>query len=250
MGQQQQHTSSNKQTSRAIGSQKPGGGHLLHIFLAVLLVVPVAYNNLSILKYLSDGRTTNYADDRNEPTRKTTTRAKPKIAVMSSFVPNRNVNPPPRLNGDYFDHIINKACYSYIWGYDFIFNTTYGFDDTYPKWHWLDFGAWNKVPHLKSRIRDYDWIFYTDTDFIIQDIMRPLESFVNEWELYGKKNVQLFLPTDRYGPMEFLFSNFAFLIRNSNFGHSILNYWDDFVRVRGIVFMCFVGYNILCISYC
>ena len=195
MGQQQQHTSSNKQTSRAIGSQKPGGGHLLHIFLAVLLVVPVAYNNLSILKYLSDGRTTNYADDRNEPTRKTTTRAKPKIAVMSSFVPNRNVNPPPRLNGDYFDHIINKACYSYIWGYDFIFNTTYGFDDTYPKWHWLDFGAWNKVPHLKSRIRDYDWIFYTDTDFIIQDIMRPLESFVNEWELYGKKNVQLFLPT-------------------------------------------------------
>ena len=88
---------------------------------------------------------------------------------MSSFVPNRNVNPPPRLNGDYFDHIINKACYSYIWGYDFIFNTTFGFDSTYPNWHWLNFGTWHRVPHVIARIQEYDWILYTDTDFAIKE---------------------------------------------------------------------------------
>jgi len=66
---------------------------------------------------------------------------KAKIAIMSSFVPNGNINPPPRLKDEYLKHIINKACYSYIWGYDFIFNTTYGFDDTYPNWHWLSYGT-------------------------------------------------------------------------------------------------------------
>ena len=90
---------------------------------------------------------------------------------MSSFVPNQNTKPPPRLKEAYFDHIINKACYSYIWGYDFIFNTTYAFDDTYKKdWHWLAFGTWHRVPHVQARIREYDWILYTDTDVLIQDL--------------------------------------------------------------------------------
>lgn len=160
---------------------------------------------------------------------------RPKIAVMSSFVPNQNTNPPPKLKAEYFDHIVNKACYCYIWGYDFIFNTTYAFDNTYPKWHWLDFGTWHRVPHVESRIREYDWILYTDTDFLINDIMRPLESFVHEFELYGKTNVQLFVPVDNYNTDTFTFSAFAFMIRNSPFGHTILQYWDDFARVSLIL---------------
>jgi hypothetical protein len=86
------------------------------------------------------------------------------------------------------------------------------------------------VPHVAARIRDYDWILYTDTDFAINDIMRPLESFLHEFELQGKKNVQLFLPRDTYDKRQFLFSAFAFMIHNSPFGHSILKYWDTFAR--------------------
>jgi hypothetical protein len=188
----------------------------------------------------------------------------PRIAIMSSFVPNASANPPPRLKAEYFPHLINKACYSYIWNYDFIFNTTYGFDENYPKWHWLDFGTWqviskflpfcdsflttkvllislscpinttnafrHRVPHLKSRLHEYDWILYTDTDFLIQDIMRPLEAFLHEFELYGKTNVQLFVPTDHYNDRVFTFSAFAFMIRNSKYGHDLLNHWDRFAR--------------------
>lgn len=155
---------------------------------------------------------------------------RPKIAVMSSFVPNQDVGPPPRLKQDYFNHTISKACYCYIWGYDFIFNTTYGFDDTYPKWNWLGYGTWHRVPHLESRIRDYDWILYTDTDFAIKDMISPLESFLREFELYGKDNVQLFIPQDNYGDGKFRFSAFAFMIRNSPFGRTVLKYWDEFAR--------------------
>ena len=149
---------------------------------------------------------------------------------MSSFVPNQNTDPPPKLKEEYFDHIVNKACYCYIWGYDFIFNTTYGFDHTYPKWHWLDYGTWHRVPHVESRIREYDWILYTDTDFAIKDMMRPLESFLHEFQLYGKNNVQLFVPLDNDNKQIFTFSAFAFMIHNSSFGHRILKYWDDFAR--------------------
>ena len=159
-------------------------------------------------------------------------KSKTRIAILSSFVPPKGANPPVRMKENYFDHIINKACYSYIWGYDFIFNMTHGFDESYPKWHWLNFGHWNKVKHLQSRIEEYDYIFYTDTDFLIQDIMRPVESFLHEFELYNKTNVHLFLPQDKFDeyPREFLFSNFAFLMRNSKFSLDILKYWDDFAR--------------------
>lgn len=157
-------------------------------------------------------------------------KGRPKIAIMSSFVPNRDVKPPPKLSDAYFDHIVNKACYSYIWGYDFIFNTTFGFDSTYPNWHWLNFGTWHRVPHVIARIQEYDWILYTDTDFAIKDIMRPIESFIEEWELYNKTNVQLFVPVDSYGPNMFTFSAFAFMIHNSDFGMTLLQHWLNFAR--------------------
>jgi len=88
----------------------------------------------------------------------------------------------------------------------------------------------HRVPHVNARIRDYDWILYTDTDFLINDIMRPLESFINEFELYNKTNVQLLVPVDNYRSNSYTFSAFAFLIRNSKYSHTLLKYWDDFAR--------------------
>ena len=60
--------------------------------------------------------------------------------------------------------------------------------------------------------------------------MRPLESFLREFQLHGKNNVQLLVPTDHYDETTFTFSAFAFMIRNSPFGHRILKHWDSFAR--------------------
>jgi hypothetical protein len=61
--------------------------------------------------------------------------------------------------------------------------------------------------------------------------MRPLEAFLHEFELYGKTNVQLFVPTDEFRwDRHYLFSAFAFMIRNSKYGHDLLKNWDIFAR--------------------
>ena len=56
---------------------------------------------------------------------------KPQITIVSSFlVGDQSSN--SRVQD--LDHLINKACYAKLWGYDFNFNMTYGFDkelDTY-----------------------------------------------------------------------------------------------------------------------
>jgi len=200
------------------------------VLLIVVFTAVINHKNLNS-SYVNSSLRASITTAYSQPSQTITKR--PRIAIMSSFVPNANTNtnePPPRLNEEYFPHILTKACYSYIWGYDFIFNTTYGFDDTYPKWHWLDFGTWHRVPHVESRIREFDWILYTDTDFLIQDITRPLESFLSEFELHGKDNVQLFIPTDQWQKDFFTFSAYAFMIRNSPYGLDLLKHWDTFAR--------------------
>jgi len=66
----------------------------------------------------NDGDSSSYKHS-NDSAKKSTaaTKGRPKIAIMSSFVPNAaGVDPPPRLDEEYLPHVINKACYSYIWG--------------------------------------------------------------------------------------------------------------------------------------
>lgn len=67
---------------------------------------------------------------------------KPKIAIISSFVPSSQYKNSTRVKD--LDHLINKACYSYLWGYDFIFNMTFGFDPELVNKgkYWLDYGTW------------------------------------------------------------------------------------------------------------
>lgn len=131
---------------------------LLILFTLIALNILLSYRQLLVIMQtapLDDGPTPSYQVGNSDLAKK-----RPRIAVMSSFVPNTAEYPQPRLKEEYFPHLINKACYSYIWGYDFIFNTTYGFDG-YPKWHWLEFGTWHRLPHVKSRLHEYDWILYS-----------------------------------------------------------------------------------------
>jgi hypothetical protein len=106
-----------------------------------------------------------------------------------------------------------------MWGYDFIFNTTYGFDrvkdvEQGGAW-WLEHGTWHSVPHIRDRIKDYDWILYADIDYIFADMKRPLESFFKEWQLFDR-HPSILVPRD-FGGSEFTFSAFAVLVKNDPF---------------------------------
>ena len=141
-------------------------------------------------------------------------------------------NASKRISDKYLDYVINKNCYAELWGYDFILNTTFGFaDGPFDKPgrpFWLQYGNWHRVPHIRAAINDYDWILYSDLDFVIKDLTRPIESFIKQWILYGKNNVHVFVPPKN--KKSIVFSTFAILVRNSDFGRALLRNWEEFGR--------------------
>ena len=154
---------------------------------------------------------------------------KPRIAIISSFlVGDQSSN--TRVQD--LDHLINKACYAKLWGYDFIFNMTYGFDKEVDEElggaYWLKYGTWHRVPHVRDRINDYDWILYADTDFIFNDMKTPIEAFIKNWEVHGL-NPSVLIPKDADNGY-FTFSAFVVLIKNDPFGRRVLDHWMNFGR--------------------
>jgi hypothetical protein len=153
------------------------------------------------------------------------TRPRPKIGIVSSYISSTMWKGSPTKISE-LDHLINKACYSKLWGYDFIFNMTpgYGAELTDSR-HWLEYGCWHRVPQLQAALPNYDWILYGDIDYVIKDLTRPLESFLNELDLYGHKNVHIILPSDSDDRGQYAFSSYAIMVRNSPFGHRLLEHW-------------------------
>jgi hypothetical protein len=143
---------------------------------------------------------------------------------VSGFVPSNQTKTGGKFTK--FDDLINKACYAHIWGYDFIFNMTDGFSNhPIEHRHWLNYGTWHRVPHVQAVLPDYDWVLYADTDYLIKDITRPLESFIHEFEFYGK-SPDIFVPRDGEqhedkgkgdGKTANTLSAFVFLIKSSPF---------------------------------
>ena len=153
------------------------------------------------------------------------------------------------------DHIVNKVCYSSLWGYDFIFNQTYELTPAFleeeedaastgkntkttknamkdiDRW-WLKYGCWDRIAHLQSALPHYDWIVYGDLDYIIKDLSRPIESFIKEFELYGKNDVQVFLPSDHNDREynNYVFSSYGLMVKNSPFGRRLLENWREFAN--------------------
>eukprot|EP00525_Craspedostauros_australis_P008740 CAMPEP_0198110602 /NCGR_PEP_ID=MMETSP1442-20131203/2619_1 /TAXON_ID= /ORGANISM="Craspedostauros australis, Strain CCMP3328" /LENGTH=439 /DNA_ID=CAMNT_0043766735 /DNA_START=44 /DNA_END=1363 /DNA_ORIENTATION=- len=147
---------------------------------------------------------------------------RPRIALLSSFVPSLGAD--TRLKE--LKHMVNKACYAYLWDYDLIVNQTESFTqqqkDASP---WLNFGHWNRVPHLQAIIDDYDWVMYADADHYFRDLSFPLESFLREFKVYNQ-TPSVFVPTDDINT--FHFSSFAVLVKNSPFGKRMLDNWMKF----------------------
>jgi hypothetical protein len=154
----------------------------------------------------------------------------PRIAILSSYLPGAQSS--KKTSFTEFDHLINKACYAKLWGYDFIFNTTYGFDkvkdEVQKNAYWLNYGTWHRVPHIRDRINDYDWILYTDVDYIFHNLKIPLESFLKNWELHGL-SPSVFIPKD-FDDKYYTFSAFVVFIKNDPFGRRVLDHWMDFGR--------------------
>ena len=180
--------------------------------------------------------------------------SQPRIALLSSYIASDMWKGDPRKELEpVLDHIINKQCYSHLWNYDYIFNQTQDLTlnyinpdqgDSKPNsatdkskssssstsadaW-WLKFGCWERIVHLEAALPKYDWILYGDIDYIIQDMTRPIESFLKEFDLYGKEDVHVVLPSDRQNDLPDVFSTYALLIRNSPFGFKLLENWKQF----------------------
>mmetsp|Transcript_419 Transcript_419/g.1167 ORF Transcript_419/g.1167 Transcript_419/m.1167 type:complete len:387 (-) Transcript_419:97-1257(-) len=173
------------------------------------------------------------SDDVNAEPPRHPNNTKLKIALISGFVTNPDPTAPstsqkvPRIKPSMMEHMLNKVCYAKLHGYDFIFNSTAGFPDMQPSQYWLNYGTWHRVPHMMAALPKYDWIVYMDTDFVIQDMTTPLETFVKDWELHQLQNVAVFLPSSDH-PGLFTFSAFVVMIRNSPFGRRMLENWWEF----------------------
>jgi hypothetical protein len=152
-----------------------------------------------------------------------------KIGLISGFVAATST---AKIKSTYLDQqITNQVCYADRWGYDYIFNTTFGFSEeqiVQDKAWWLNYGTWHRVPHMMAALPDYDWIVYLDNDYAFQSMNISLESFVNDWERRGLQNVSVFVPVDSNS--FYSFSAFAVMVRNSPFGRRFLENWMAFAR--------------------
>lgn len=174
-----------------------------------------------------------------------------RIAILSGYVNKDETQ--SKLPDHYMDHLLNKACYAHRHNYDLIFNTTWGFPDVRPRdgvystnspyktqsfrtGH-LDFGPWHVVPYMEAALPKYDWVLWTDTDYVFQHMDTSIDQLIDEWEnehLEMIKDVHVLVspgivdPNNPTKEERFDFQSWAVLIRNSPFGHRVLHYWREF----------------------
>ncbi|CAB9505916.1 expressed unknown protein [Seminavis robusta] len=173
----------------------------------------------------------------DQPQRPGTTK-KPRIAILSNFVTKQRTQDAPPMDSEFFPHLINKACYADYWGYDYFFNMRWGFpdhirsrNDTSERLCFLDWGHWHRVPQLLELLdkkHGYDWILWADVDYLFADLAVPLETILADLDQHHLTNVQVIVPEDGHAKdsqFQFLFSSFAILIRNSDFGRKMLGNW-------------------------
>ena len=151
-----------------------------------------------------------------------------------------------KVSANFFPHILNKACYSHLWGYDYFFKTSWSFGPDFGRNEssysmgdksrcWLDFGHWHRVPALKAMLVSglYDWVVWADADMVINDLAIPVETLLADLELHNKRNVHVIHASHagtKYTNQPFVFSSFGVMIRNSAFGHRLLDHWLEFAK--------------------
>ena len=199
----------------------------LYSFLAIGIYLGEAIQLYPL--YEERKETAVYAADSTAATTTITTRLR--IGILASYIESNMWSPSERnikLQA-LFDQIINRQCYAHLWNYDFILNQTRELTGSNSSKWWLEYGSWDRVPHLQAALPNYDWVLYGDLDYIIKDYSRPLDSFIKEFEMYGVNDVQVLIPVDDNEaniPREF--SDFAIMIKNGPFGKRLLENWRVF----------------------
>eukprot|EP00668_Euglena_longa_P036408 GGOE01046796.1.p1 GENE.GGOE01046796.1~~GGOE01046796.1.p1 ORF type:complete len:337 (+),score=63.78 GGOE01046796.1:57-1067(+) len=124
---------------------------------------------------------------------------------------------PPVAYRRYTYHLASKACYARTQGYSFLLDHTTRIDAEERRKHQLP-PHWVKHYILRRWLKYFDWVFWIDLDATIFGLSLPLESFFTM-----APKAHLFLPRDAMS--NFVFSNDAFLLKNSAWGWTFLARW-------------------------
>eukprot|EP00669_Euglena_mutabilis_P010175 TRINITY_DN4951_c0_g1_i1.p1 TRINITY_DN4951_c0_g1~~TRINITY_DN4951_c0_g1_i1.p1 ORF type:complete len:378 (-),score=74.80 TRINITY_DN4951_c0_g1_i1:165-1247(-) len=111
-------------------------------------------------------------------------------------------------------HLASKACYARSQGHSFLLDHTTRIapEEAHLPPHWV------KHYILRKWLPYFDWIFWVDLDATLFRMDVPLEGFLSM-----APHAHLFLPRDA---MEnYVFSNDAFLLKNSPWGRAFLERW-------------------------
>lgn len=138
-------------------------------------------------------------------------RQSPRIALVTvSYYDNK-----PQKYDRFTDHFLSKACFASRHGYDFYLDTFNRLPDgLHPKF---------AKTFLSMQLLDkYDWLYFTDDDVLMNSFDYKLENII---EGFGDVDIHLIVPKDKVGPDNLQFSNYAFMIRNSDFGRTLLQDW-------------------------
>ena len=134
---------------------------------SIVALIVLVFFVLQAQRELAKSLTLAFFGDAETAQQQPTKGDKLKIALLSGFVARDHTK--ARISNGLMDHMINKACYADLWGYDYIFNETWGFDQDVGDRYWLEYGTWHRVPHIQAALdHGYDWVIYADTDWIVQ----------------------------------------------------------------------------------
>ena len=103
---------------------------------------------------------------------------------------------------------LNKASYAQKHGYDF-FLYTESLDPT-------RLGYWHKIIAIKNHLKDYDWIFWLDSDALIINFDIRLENLIDE---------EFDFITTRDNSNPDCINSGQFLIKNCDWSFNLLNSW-------------------------
>jgi hypothetical protein len=135
---------------------------------------------------------------------------KPRIGVLLAWWPLKWFLDKPKEEQRLV--MANRECYCHMHNYTLFV----GSDIEVPH------GYWAKLVHARRIVKEFklDWLFFGDVDFLITDFSRSLESFIPDSGDY-----HLVLPQDNDGYRRF--SNFNFLVKNSEAGRHFLDLWAE-----------------------
>ncbi len=106
----------------------------------------------------------------------------------------------------------NRLCYAKMHNYTIIVGNDLE----------VSHGFWSKLVHTKRLLEDsaFDYVLYGDLDFYIVDFKKSVEELIA-----GREHYDVIVPQEQSNSRAF--SNFVFLVKNSEGGRKFVSLWHD-----------------------